>query len=64
LVKSGGKLPHLYGHGKVAVIKGRPSPLKDENNEEESINQPELEPVLSEKMQIDLIFDPWDDNRT
>jgi len=24
----------------------------------------EPEPVLSEKIQIDVIFDPWDDNRT
>ncbi len=24
----------------------------------------EPEPVLREKIQIDVIFDPWDDNRT
>jgi hypothetical protein len=32
--------------------------------EVKNINQPELEHVLSEKMQKDLVFDPWDDKRT
>ncbi len=34
--------------------------------EEENINKPEPEPVLGKKnakMQIDLVFDPRDDNR-
>ena len=30
--------------------------------EDKNINQPEPKPVLSEKMQIDLAFDPWGDN--
>ena len=57
-------LPPTWTRESTRHKRGRPSPSKEEKMEDENINQPELESVLSEKMQIDLVFDPWDDNRT